>query len=387
MNKSAVLQTQATIYRGVDRLCCKMRQIKMEGKAFNMRDQFFAWMLDFTSDYIFGTPFGILEDEALTNEWSATHARFAATFAFLKHQTWIMPLSLDMPDVALWVAPPLAPIVRLYKYFCNIAQKAVDDQEASEGEKIKPSDRETDNSHGSVTLHSGNLFERLIESDVEAEDKSSKIMAQIAMEIVAAGGNTTSRILMFATFHVLENVACKERLERELDEAIPDPEALPNLDLLETLSWLNAVLKEALRISALFTARMPRTAPESAMVYKDWVIPPKTTVSMTIADVLMDPDIYEEPNSFRPERWLDEDEAKLAQLNQHLVTFGSGSRQCIGINFAMGNLRAAMAALFRRFDFTLHDTSRRDIDATWGWFVGEPPKSSKGAFIKVKAVR
>lgn len=57
----------------------------------------------------------------------------------------------------------------------------------------------------------------------------------------------------------------------------------------------------------------------------------QTPVSMTLRDVLQNPDVFEDPNEWRPDRWLTEDKDKLDEMNRSFVPFGRGSRMCLGI--------------------------------------------------------
>lgn len=51
---------------------------------------------------------------------------------------------------------------------------------------------------------------------------------------------------------------------------------------------------------------------------------------MSLRDTLHDPDIFENPLQFRPDRWL-ENGLKLQQMNRAFLAFGRGSRMCIGV--------------------------------------------------------
>lgn len=52
---------------------------------------------------------------------------------------------------------------------------------------------------------------------------------------------------------------------------------------------------------------------------------------MTLRDVLQNSDVFEEPNEWRPDRWLSSDKEKVDEMNRNFVPFGRGSRMCLGI--------------------------------------------------------
>jgi len=108
---------------------------------------------------------------------------------------------------------------------------------------------------------------------------------------------------------------------------------------------------------------------------------------MTLRDVLLDPEIFENPKDFRPERWL-ADNPTLAHISHYWMPFSRGSRSCIGLNLALCEGYLTYATLFRRFDLELYDTNEeRDIEVVRDGFVGEPVKESPGVRVKVTAVR
>jgi len=57
----------------------------------------------------------------------------------------------------------------------------------------------------------------------------------------------------------------------------------------------------------------------------------QTPISQTPYFILTHPDIFPEPEVFRPERWLDKNGKLSTSLDKYLVAFGKGSRQCLGI--------------------------------------------------------
>jgi hypothetical protein len=110
-----------------------------------------------------------------------------------------------------------------------------------------------------------------------------------------------------------------------------------------------AVIKESLRISALVTARAVLQAPGECLTYRDWVIPEnvgslslslsgpwqitngnKTPVGMTLSDLMMDPRIFPDPDTFDPERWL-ETSPDYARNSKYFFPFHRGHRNCIGM--------------------------------------------------------
>ena len=97
-------------------------------------------------------------------------------------------------------------------------------------------------------------------------------------------------------------------------------------------------------------------------------------------------DIFPEPDSFRPERWLNNPKGPdgVRPLSTYLVNFSRGSRACIGLNFAHLELYVALATIFRRFELELFDTDHNDVDFVLDIVAPMPKKDSRGVRIMVK---
>jgi len=105
---------------------------------------------------------------------------------------------------------------------------------------------------------------------------------------------------------------------------------------------------------------------------------------MTLQDVLFDPDIFPEPHTFDPARWLraaDHGE----RLDKYLVTFSKGSRACVGLNLAYAEMYLGIAAVVYNFDFELHAFDyKRDLETVRDCFIGLPSKESEGVRVKAR---
>lgn len=105
-----------------------------------------------------------------------------------------------------------------------------------------------------------------------------------------------------------------------------------------------------MRIADIVTTRFPMIANDKELQYRDWVIPQgvstlthsapgrfladrrehKTSISMTYCKAALDPEIFPDPHTFNPDRWL-EPGIDSAHLEKFVLPFGRGSRMCIGM--------------------------------------------------------
>lgn len=156
-------------------------------------------------------------------------------------------------------------------------------------------------------------------------------MADEAQTVVGAGIETTAWALSVGTFHILDKPPIRKRLHEELVQALPDPSAMPDWQTLEKLPYLKACITESLRLSYGISARNPRVVDEPVQ-YGKWIIPPRTVTSLTIPDIHHDENIYPDSHSYIPERWLGSPKTPNGSpLDRYFLTFGKGTRSCIGI--------------------------------------------------------
>jgi cytochrome P450 len=122
-----------------------------------------------------------------------------------------------------------------------------------------------------------------------------------------------------------------QRVKTEVENAVPDRSEIPSYSQLETLPFLHAVMQEVLRVHPGIVSRMPRVSPQQPIVYTDkrrgatYVLPPGTPTTMTCQIAHMNPDVFDDPYAFRPQRWIDN-----PRLDRAFIGFARGTRNCIG---------------------------------------------------------
>ncbi|KAL9121201.1 MAG: hypothetical protein Q9187_002237 [Circinaria calcarea] len=137
------------------------------------------------------------------------------------------------------------------------------------------------------------IFEGVLNSKLPEEENSN---ARLAHEAHAA------------LYQLLANPAEFRKVKAELAEAIPDPGQIPSFSQVENLPYFSAVVQEVLRIHPGIVSRLPRVSPELPIDYKnkrngeEYVIPPGTPTIMTIQIAHMNPEAFEDPYEFRPQR-------------------------------------------------------------------------------------
>lgn len=228
------------------------------------------------------------------------------------------------------------------------------------------------------------IFHELINSDLPANEKTIARLQDEGQLIIGAGQVTTAHYLKTTSFHILANKFILHRLKAELATAMPNAWSTLPLPELEQRPYLSAVILEGFRLSYGVTQRLQRVSPDAPLIFRDWVIPAGTPVGMTSIFMHNNAKLFPKSHSFRPERWL-EPGAK-ERLEKYLGNFGKGSRACLGINLAQAEIRFTLAAVFRRFDLQLHETTRADVDIVHDFFNPYARLDSKGVRVVVNSM-
>lgn len=168
------------------------------------------------------------------------------------------------------------------------------------------------------------IFHELLQSDLPPHEKTLHRLVMEAQTMIGAAILTTGWSLTVASFHIINTPEILRNLRAELVSNIPDPNAELDWLQLERLPYLSACIREAIRLSYAVTARMPRLS-DSPVQYKEWTIPPRIPVSMTIVDINHDEEIYPDSHSFVPERWLNNPPPE-----KYVTGFSRGTRSCLG---------------------------------------------------------
>ncbi|KAF9535115.1 cytochrome P450 [Crepidotus variabilis] len=194
-----------------------------------------------------------------------------------------------------------------------------------------------------------------------------------ALSLIQAGSDTVGNTCTVGTFHILRNKRTHNRLVAELKSVWPEKDERVDINLLQSLPYLTAVIKEALRLSHGFVTPLPRVVGPQSATIAGFVVPPHTIVGISVVAVHMNSDIFPEPHSFIPERWM---LPTSSALDRYLVSFSKGPRTCLGSSMAWAELYLIFAFLFRKLDIEIVGDKIDDYRHFKDYFIpvhtGEP---------------
>ncbi|KAI3450913.1 hypothetical protein Pfo_007578 [Paulownia fortunei] len=242
---------------------------------------------------------------------------------------------------------------RLHKKFDDLISRMLDDHLASARErKAKPDFLDIimanrDNSEG----------ERLSTSNIKA----------LLLNLFTAGTDTSSSIIEWALAEMIKNPSILKRAHEEMDRVIGRNRRLVESDI-PKLPYLQAICKETYRKHPSTPLNLPRIASDACVV-NGYYIPKNTRLSVNIWAIGRDPDVWENPLDFNPDRFLSGNNAKIDPRgnNFELIPFGAGRRICAGSRMGMVLVEYMLGTLVHSFDWKLPaGVAEMNMDETFG---------------------
>jgi pentalenene oxygenase len=215
-----------------------------------------------------------------------------------------------------------------------------------------------------LTQAVGNVIAEYRNSDIRRDDLLSQVMAcpedrgtqfddrevhdQI-MSILAAGVETSASLLAW-TFHALSaNPQVEQQLWAEVDNALAG--RLPVFDDQPRLPLTRRVLTETLRLWPP-TWMLSRVALADTVV-AGFTIPAGADVIIPAYALHRDPQVFDHPEAFDPDRWLPE--RLTPAMRQAFTAFGGGRRKCLGEFYGMTEAVLALAAISSQWQLRTPD--------------------------------
>ncbi|CAL5374199.1 unnamed protein product [Camellia sinensis] len=191
-------------------------------------------------------------------------------------------------------------------------------------------------------------------------DKDS--IKAVILTTFAAGTDTTSTFLEWAMTGLLRYPRVMKKAQNEVREVVRGKHDITDDDL-EKMHYLRAVIKEVFRFHPPIPLLVPREARHDIKVM-GYDVAAGTMVMINAWAIGRDPSVWDEPEEFRPERFLNSS-IDYKGMDFQLIPFGAGRRGCPGISFAMAVNELVLANLLHKFDWELPGVAKaEDLDMT-----------------------
>ena len=150
-----------------------------------------------------------------------------------------------------------------------------------------------------------------------------------------AGADSTSILLRSIFYYMMKNPSTMTKAVAEVDEAFDSGKLSwppKHHEVVASLPYILAVIKEASRYFPAFSVQMPRCSPPEGITLAGKFIPPGYAIGFNPHVVHMDKGVFgQDADVFRPERWL-ESEEQCKIMDRAYMSFGMGVRPCVGKN-------------------------------------------------------
>lgn len=194
--------------------------------------------------------------------------------------------------------------------------------------------------------------------DEEGRSLPHEEIREEVITLLLAGHETTALNLTYLFMILGRRPDVVDVLQQELDEVLGD--APPTMADLARLPLLEQAMKESLRMYPPAPIISRQAVQDTTM--GEWHIPAGNQVMVPIWAIHHDPRWYEDPYTFKLERWTAEEEAKRHRFS--FMPFGGGNRVCIGDQFAKMEVRLMAARILQRFRPLTLNTSDPELKLT-----------------------
>uniref|UniRef100_A0A673ZYC7 unspecific monooxygenase n=1 Tax=Salmo trutta TaxID=8032 RepID=A0A673ZYC7_SALTR len=199
-------------------------------------------------------------------------------------------------------------------------------------------------------------------SDTKTGDEQTKgltdheILSQ-AMLFIFAGYETSSSTMSFLAYNLATNPHVMTKLQEEIDTVFPNKAPI-QYEALVQMDYLDCVLNESLRLYPI-SPRLERVAKKTVEI-NGIVIPKDCVVLVPTWTLHRDPEIWSDPEEFKPERFSKENKESI-DPNTYMP-FGAGPRNCIGMRFALIMIKLAMVEILQSFTFSVCDETEIPLE-------------------------
>ncbi|KAJ1327353.1 cytochrome P450 family 628 [Microdochium nivale] len=295
---------------------------KRLGQVVNATDWFMWYGFDVMGDLAFGRSFDNLA-EARSHQYLKVMHAAGASGGFLTSVPWLIQLTKLIPQ-------SLNPLAQLTIY----AEKAVAERRVS-----RPAEPDV----MSHLLEGGQFF--------PSKKHDDHLLAGDARLLIVAGSDTTASTLVYLFYNLAARPELAGQVRAELEAAGIRADADVSVTALQSMTYMNAVINETLRLHPPVPGGVYRHTPKEGVVIKGSRLPGGVKIIGPHHTIQRSPRAFVKPLEFIPERWTSQPELV---LNKNAwFPFSIGKFSCIGKQLALNKLRIVIAKVLLNFNVAL----------------------------------
>ncbi|KAF3010218.1 hypothetical protein E8E15_001657 [Penicillium rubens] len=297
-SRANVIQHESSIYDKALYLMDRIEQRAKERRTIPLFPAFRCMTLDTISEFCFGKSTGALHMNNFESTTFEAIDKANGAVLFFQYFPFLRHLIQWANNYKICAVP---------NGFIELAQKA----EAG---------LQDVHSSGSWTM-----FKNMISM---AEKKSTQLtkeqLVSEGMLMIVAGTDTTATSLSVTLHNLLQQPETYKKLQDEIRTAMPTMDSRPTIQVLDTLPFLDACVKEGLRLACPSHTRLPRTVPSDGWYFKKHYFPYGTNVSTSPLYYLHSDNVFHSPKKYNPFRCLSSIEQKIV-LSLFIRRFNPGT--------------------------------------------------------------
>ncbi|KAI3959768.1 hypothetical protein MKW92_002614 [Papaver armeniacum] len=197
------------------------------------------------------------------------------------------------------------------------------------------------------------LWDLLMSFEGNGKDEPRKMSERhinvFIMEMILGGTDTTVSTIEWVMTEAVRNPEVMRKAKDEIAQVVGYNRKIEESDI-ESLPYLSAVIKEAMRLNPVGPFLLPRSAVEDTE-FMGYFVPKDTAVVVNIWGIGRDSASWDDPLSFNPDRFLGNTTDYRGQHSRFLP-FGAGRRICPGLPMAHQIVPMVVGSLLQSFDWT-----------------------------------
>ncbi|PIA25955.1 hypothetical protein AQUCO_10200017v1 [Aquilegia coerulea] len=187
----------------------------------------------------------------------------------------------------------------------------------------------------------------------------------LLLDMLVAATKSSSTSIEWVMTELIKHPEIMKKVQEEIEEVVGINNIVEE-SYIPKLNYLHAVLKEVMRLHPVAPLLIPRRPSESCTV-GSYMVPEGTKIFVNVWAIHRDPECWENPLEFKPERFLNTgNDFDFKSTNFSYMPFGYGRRKCIGIPMAERMVPYLLASMLHSFDWKLPDATKLDLSETLG---------------------
>ncbi|EOA14337.1 hypothetical protein CARUB_v10027515mg [Capsella rubella] len=181
--------------------------------------------------------------------------------------------------------------------------------------------------------------------------------------MVLGGTDTSLHVIEFAMAELLHNPDIMKRAQQELEKVVGKDKVVEEYHI-SKLPYILAIMKETLRLHTIAPLLLAHR-PSQTTVVGGFTIPKDSKIFINAWAIHRNPNVWEDPLKFDPDRFLD----KSCDFNGNgfsYLPFGSGRRICPGMAMAQRVVLYNIATFLHSFDWVIPQAERVGVEETFG---------------------